>query len=46
MEKYYRVNPGRKSDDVIQPNEIRITTQGRMRKYISYGLNLFKVSWR
>jgi len=31
-----------KTDDIIKQNEIRVTTQGKMRRYISYATNLFQ----
>jgi DNA-binding protein Alba len=41
MDKYKRVdNP--KPVTEIQENEIRITTQGKMRSYIAYATNLFQ----
>lgn len=42
MDKYRRVKKPR-SDAVIQENEIRITTKGKMRSYITYATNLLQV---
>jgi len=41
MDKYRRVEKP-KSETEIQENEIRITTQGKMRNYITYATNLFQ----
>jgi len=41
MEKYKRVEKQKVSEE-IKENEIRVTTQGKMRNYISYATNLFK----
>eukprot|EP00741_Cyanophora_paradoxa_P005034 tig00000842_g4876.t1 len=41
MEKYRRVEKP-KQEQSIEENEIRITTQGKMRNYISYATNLFQ----
>jgi DNA-binding protein Alba len=41
MDKYRRVEKP-KTETEIQENEIRITTQGKMRNYITYATNLFQ----
>ncbi|PAN41408.1 hypothetical protein PAHAL_8G041600 [Panicum hallii] len=41
MDRYHRVEKPR-NDTPISQNEIRITTQGRMRNYISYGMSLLE----
>jgi len=41
MEKYKRVEKNKQPEEAISENEIRITTQGKMRNYISYATNLF-----
>jgi len=41
MEKYKRVEKSKQLEEAISENEIRITTQGKMRNYISYATNLF-----
>ncbi|AQK50053.1 uncharacterized protein LOC100276330 [Zea mays] len=41
MDRYQRVEKPR-NDTPISQNEIRITTQGRMRNYISYGMSLLE----
>eukprot|EP00013_Stygamoeba_regulata_P017579 CAMPEP_0177674720 /NCGR_PEP_ID=MMETSP0447-20121125/26747_1 /TAXON_ID=0 /ORGANISM="Stygamoeba regulata, Strain BSH-02190019" /LENGTH=50 /DNA_ID=CAMNT_0019182917 /DNA_START=35 /DNA_END=183 /DNA_ORIENTATION=+ len=41
MEKYRRVAKPRPEPSEIQENEIRVTTQGKMRNYITYATNLF-----
>jgi hypothetical protein len=43
MDRYQRVEKP-KADTPINENEIRITTQGRMRNYITYATTLFQVS--
>jgi len=43
MDRYHRVEKPR-NDTPISQNEIRITTQGRMRNYISYGMSLLEVT--
>jgi hypothetical protein len=43
MDRYQRVEKP-KADGPINENEIRITTQGRMRNYITYATTLFQVS--
>lgn len=43
MDRYQRVEKP-KEDTPINENEIRITTQGRMRNYITYATTLFQVS--
>jgi hypothetical protein len=43
MDRYQRVEKP-KTDAPINENEIRITTQGRMRNYITYATTLFQVS--
>lgn len=43
MDRYQRVEKPR-NDTPISQNEIRITTQGRMRNYISYGMSLLEVT--
>jgi len=42
MDKYRRVEKPKQSDETINENEIRITTQGKMRSYISYASSLFQ----
>lgn len=42
MDRYHRVEKPRNETPISQ-NEIRITTQGRMRNYISYGMSLLEV---
>jgi len=41
MEKYQRVAKNKQAEAKISENEIRITTQGKVRNYISYATNLF-----
>ncbi|KAF8664807.1 hypothetical protein HU200_054533 [Digitaria exilis] len=41
MDRYHRVEKPRNETPISQ-NEIRITTQGRMRNYISYGMSLLE----
>ncbi|GJN28209.1 hypothetical protein PR202_gb16307 [Eleusine coracana subsp. coracana] len=41
MDRYQRVEKPRNETPISQ-NEIRITTQGRMRNYISYGMSLLE----
>jgi DNA-binding protein Alba len=41
MDRYRRVEKP-KVEDKIQENEIRVTTQGKMRNYISYAMSLFQ----
>jgi len=41
MEKYTRVETS-KLDESINKNEIRVTTQGKMRRYITYATNLLQ----
>lgn len=42
MEQYRRVEK-QKVEDQIKENEIRVTTQGKMRSFISYATTLLKV---
>jgi len=42
MDKYRRVEKPKPQEEPINENEIRITTQGKMRNYISYASNLFQ----
>jgi hypothetical protein len=42
MDRYQRVEKPR-ADTQIDENEIRITSQGRMRSYISYAMSLLQV---
>jgi hypothetical protein len=42
MDRYHRVEKPR-ADKTIDENEIRITSQGRMRSYISYAMTLLQV---
>lgn len=42
MDRYQRVEKP-KADTPINENEIRITTQGRMRNYITYATTLVQV---
>ena len=46
MDKYHRVEKPRRDEHTtqVEPNEIRITQQGKVRGYISYGHGLFTVS--
>jgi len=41
MDKYLRVETS-KPEETINKNEIRVTTQGKMRRYISYATSLFQ----
>lgn len=43
MDRYQRVEKP-KAETPINENEIRITTQGRMRNYITYATTLLQVS--
>jgi hypothetical protein len=43
MDRYQRVEKQRE-EAPIKENEIRITTQGRMRNYITYATGLLQVS--
>lgn len=43
MDRYQRVEKPR-NETPISENEIRITAQGRMRNYISYGMSLLEVT--
>lgn len=45
MDRYQRVEKPRE-EAPINENEIRVTTQGRMRNYISYAISLFQVSFQ
>jgi hypothetical protein len=40
MDKYRRVEKPKSDISDIRENEVRITTQGKMRNYISYATNL------
>jgi DNA-binding protein Alba len=42
MDKYRRVEKQRQTEESINQNEIRVTTQGKMRNYISYAASLFQ----
>jgi hypothetical protein len=42
MDQYRRVEK-QKVEDQIKENEIRVTTQGKMRSFISYATTLLKV---
>eukprot|EP01118_Nematostelium_gracile_P000001 TRINITY_DN0_c0_g1_i1.p1 TRINITY_DN0_c0_g1~~TRINITY_DN0_c0_g1_i1.p1 ORF type:complete len:267 (-),score=83.00 TRINITY_DN0_c0_g1_i1:35-835(-) len=42
MDKYRRVEKPKTQEEPISESEIRITTQGKMRSYISYASNLFQ----
>ena len=42
MDRYHRVEKPR-ADKTVDENEIRITSQGRMRSYISYAMTLLQV---
>lgn len=46
MDKYRRVEKPRREEQAaqVEPNEIRITQQGKVRSYISYANGLFAVS--
>lgn len=44
MDRYQRVEKPRE-EAPIKENEIRITTQGRMRNYITYATALLQVSY-
>lgn len=46
MDKYRRVEKPKQQDETISENEIRITTQGKMRNYISYASSLFQVDYQ
>jgi len=41
-DKYRRVEKPKDKDETINPNEIRITTAGRIRIYIGYASSIFK----
>lgn len=43
MDRYQRVEKPRSENSPINENEIRITTQGRMRNYITYATTLLQV---
>lgn len=43
MDRYTRVEKPRE-ETPIKENEIRIMTQGRMRNYITYAINLLQVT--
>ena len=43
MDRYHRVEKPR-AETPIDENEIRITSQGRMRNYITYAMTLLQVS--
>lgn len=43
MDKYKRVEKARPEQENINANEIRITTKGKMRNYISYANNILTV---
>lgn len=45
MDKYRRVEKPRREEDAepAEPNEIRITQQGKVRNYISYATSLLAV---
>jgi hypothetical protein len=43
MDKYRRVEKNRQGEEPIKENEIRVTTQGKMRSSISYATSLFQV---
>jgi hypothetical protein len=43
MDRYTRVEKARE-ETPIKENEIRIMTQGRMRNYITYAINLLQVT--
>ena len=40
-DKYVRVEKTKVNEEPIKENEIRITTQGRMRIYINYATSIF-----
>ena len=42
MDRYQRVERPR-PETPISENEIRVTTQGKMRNYITYSISLFQV---
>jgi len=42
MDKYRRVDKPKPEGDQINPNEVRITTQGKMRNYITYATGLLQ----
>lgn len=44
MDRYQRVEKPR-AETPIDENEIRITSQGRMRNYITYAMTLLQVSY-
>jgi len=41
MDKYRRVEKQKQNDEQINENEIRVTTQGKIRNFISYATALF-----
>jgi hypothetical protein len=43
MEKYRRAEKPRQNEEPIKENELRVTTQGKMRSSISYATGLFTV---
>ena len=43
MDKYRRVEKPKPEGDQITANEVRITTQGKMRNYITYAVGLLSV---
>lgn len=43
MDRYQRVEKPKSENTPINENEIRITTQGRMRNYITYATTLLQV---
>eukprot|EP00232_Nephroselmis_pyriformis_P015758 CAMPEP_0182876792 /NCGR_PEP_ID=MMETSP0034_2-20130328/14352_1 /TAXON_ID=156128 /ORGANISM="Nephroselmis pyriformis, Strain CCMP717" /LENGTH=195 /DNA_ID=CAMNT_0025009597 /DNA_START=8 /DNA_END=592 /DNA_ORIENTATION=+ len=42
MDRYERVENPKKPSEPIAENEVRITTQGKMKNYITYGISLFQ----
>lgn len=46
MDRYQKVEKPRQESTPIDENEIRITSQGRMRSYITYAMTMLQVSSR
>ena len=44
MDRYQKVEKPRQEATPIDENEIRITSQGRMRSYITYAMTMLQVS--
>ena len=43
MDKYRRVEKTKREEDPAEPNEVRITQQGKVRNYVSYANGLLSV---